>query len=259
MGITTHSLGRSGEFRELDRRAARTFAAVAEQERLHLIIYLGGVAPRHRTSEHLASRLEVGEILRSGRVPTLELRAAMIVGVGSTSWQIVRDLALRLPAMVMPAWLSSRLSPIAIEDAVRALVDGLDVPLPVSQFYDIPGPDTLAAREILEHLAAIEGRTLPSVSLPWLPPRISALWLRFITRADYAVARELVLGLSEDLLPLDDRYWQLTRHPPQRTFDEAARRTLSAERAAAAGGALGRFEERLVRRLGPRLHSNHVP
>ena len=119
---------RAGTFEILDQRAASDFAAAAAAAGLHRIIYLGGVAPRGRASEHLASRLEVGRILRAGRVPAVELRAAMIIGSGSASWQIVRDLALRLPAMVLPAWLSSRLSPIALEDTIHALLDALESP-----------------------------------------------------------------------------------------------------------------------------------
>jgi uncharacterized protein YbjT (DUF2867 family) len=248
-----HSLGRARDFRELDRRAASAFAASASDAGVQRIIYLGGVAPRRQASEHLASRLEVGQILRDGRVPALELRAAMIVGRGSASWQIVRDLALRLPVMVMPPWLTSRLCPIALADAIRALIDGLEVPLPASRCYDIPGPDTLTGREILEHVVALQGRSLPSIELPWLTPMISALWLRLVTRADYSVARELVLGLSEDLLPLDDDYWELTGRPPLLSFDEAARQALEEERRGAAATWLGRLEERVIHRISPRL------
>lgn len=249
-----HSLGQKRGFRELERQAARSFSRAAADAGVQRIIYLGGVAPRAHPSAHLASRLEVGEILRSGSVPTLELRAAMIVGIGSASWQIVRDIAFRLPAMVLPSWLGSRLRPIALVDVIRALVDALDVPLPASRFYDIPGPDTLTAREILERIAALEGRTIPYVSLPWLTPRLSALWLKLVTRADYDVARELVLGLSEDLLPVDESYWDLTGWPPLLSFDEAARRTIDEERRAIAEGSrLGRAEERLVHQLGARL------
>jgi hypothetical protein len=146
----------------------------------------------------------------------------MIVGQGSASWQIVRDLALRLPAMVLPAWLESQLAPIALEDAVQALVDGLSVPLPESDSYDIPGPDTMTGKQILERIAALEGRRLVTVSLPWLTPRLSALWLRLVTRANFALARELVFGLTGDLLPRDRRYYDLTGHPPRLSFVQAA-------------------------------------
>jgi uncharacterized protein YbjT (DUF2867 family) len=251
-----HSLGRHVDYRALDRHAASSFAEAAAVAGLGRIVYLGGVAPRVHASEHLASRLEVGHILRAGRVPTVELRAAMVIGAGSASWQIVRDLALRLPAMVLPAWLSSRLSPIAIEDVVQALLDALEIPLPASACYDIPGQETLSAKEILERIAALEGRTIPAISLPWLTPRLSALWLRLVTRADFALSRELVLGLTEDLLPEDQRYWELTHHRPRLTFDAAARRVLAGEgRRSEGAGRLGMLEEAIVRRVGPRLRT----
>lgn len=246
-----HSLGRPHEFRRLDRDAARAFAEAAAEAGVGRIIYLGGVAPKGPASAHLASRLEVGEILRAGKVPTIELRAAMIIGAGSASWQIVRDLALRLPVMVLPSWLDSKLRPIALADVVRALVDALALPVAESHVYDIPGPDTLSAREILERVAALEGRRLPAISLRWLTPRLSATWLRLVTRTNYAVARELVLGLSSDLLPADERFWRLTSDAPLTSFDAAARAALAEERTQQTGGRLGRLEERLVHRLGP--------
>ncbi len=245
-----HSLG-GEDFREQDKRAATAFASAAALAGLRRIVYLGGVAPRGRASKHLASRLEVGAILRSGRVPALELRAGMIVGSGSASWQIVRDLVMRLPAMVLPAWLDSRMSPIALEDVVDALVQGLTIPLPESAHYDIGGPETLTGKQVLERIAALEGRRLPAISLPWLTPRLSAMWLRLVSQADYALARELVLGLSEDLLPADDRFWQLVDRRPAVPFDTAARAAIDAERRP--GARSGTFEETLVRRLSPRL------
>ena len=242
-----HSLGR-GDYGALDRRAASAFSAAAAAAGVRRVVYLGGVAPRAGASAHLKSRLEVGHILRAGTVPVVELRAAMIIGRGSTSWQIVRDLALRLPVMILPRWLSSRLAPIALEDVVQALVDALEIPLHRSAVYDIPGPDTLSGKQILERIAALEGRTLRSVSVPWLTPALSATWLRLVTGANYAVARELVLGLKEDLLPEDARYWELTGRPPRSSFDEAARRALDAERRDPRPSGLARIEEALVRR-----------
>jgi uncharacterized protein YbjT (DUF2867 family) len=249
-----HSLGQGRSFQEADRRAARHFASAAARAGVRRIVYLGGVAPRGRPSAHLASRLEVGRILREAAVPAVELRAAMIVGVGSASWRIVRDLALRLPAMVLPAWLTSRLRPIALEDVIHALCDALDIRLDESVHYDIPGPDTLSGKEILERIAALEGRKLPSFSLPWLTPRLSVLWLRLVTRADFELARQLVFGLTEDLLPEDDRYWELTNYRPALPFDVAVRAALEQERRSSQREEWpARLEEALVRRFGPRL------
>ena len=129
-------------------------AAAAGVER---IVYLGGVAPGGPGSDHLRSRLDVGEALRSGPVKTVELRASMIVGHGSLSWLIVRDLAARLPVMILPRWLKSRTEPVAIDDAVVALVRALDMPLEASSWFDVPGPEMLSGKEILQATARARG------------------------------------------------------------------------------------------------------
>jgi uncharacterized protein YbjT (DUF2867 family) len=196
-------------------------------------VYLGGVAPAGSGSgsEHLRSRLEVGETLRAGPVKTIELRASMIVGHGSLSWLIVRDLAARLPVMVLPQWLKSRTQPVAIGDVVTALVRALDLPLPTSACFDLPGPLALSGKEILEETARVMGLPHPRmIEVPLLSPRLSSLWVRFVTRAKWSVAREVVVGLAEDLLARDDRFWQLIDHPNRLTFAEAARVALAAER-----------------------------
>ena len=246
-----HSMGRPGvDFRDEERRSARAFADAAASAGLGRIVYLGGVAPRGRPSEHLASRLDVGEILRSGRVPTLELRAGMIIGNGSASWQIVRDLALRLPFMILPRWLESKIRPIDLRDVIRALVAARAVPLPASAWYDLPGPEVMSGREILVRIAALSGRRVPYVRVPLLTPALSALWLKLVTHANYPLARELVMGLVEDLLPRDEGFWDVIGDRPLHAFDDAARDALAAP--GAAGGRLSALEERLVRRLGPR-------
>lgn len=245
--------GGAPDFREVERRGARALAVAAAASGCARVVYLGGVAPAGPASEHLASRLEVGELLRGGDVPALELRAAMIIGAGSASWQIMRDLAMRLPLMVLPRWLESRCRPIAIDDAVTALLDARDVPLEASAWFDIPGPDELSAREMLMVIGALRGRRIPAVRVPLLTPRLSALWLKLVTRTDYALARELVLGLTGDLLPRDERYFELTGHWPRLSFEDAARAALEAERSGrGVPGLLAHWEETLVQRVGRR-------
>ncbi len=247
-----HSIGPDTDYRERDRVAARGFAEAAEKAGLERIVYLGGVAPAARPSTHLASRLEVGEILRGGAVPTLELRAAMIVGAGGASWRIVRDLALRLPAMILPRWLGTRSCPVALEDVVRGLVDAVEFPLPASAWFDLPGPETLTGKEILARIVRLEGRRMISVSVPVLTPRLSAWWLKLVTHAEFTLAQELVMGLTEDLLPRDARYWEATNHPPRIGFEEAARRALARpeDRGVASKG--WAVEESMVALLGPK-------
>lgn len=226
-----HGVGAGADYDRQEVLAASTFSRAAGGAGVERIVYLGGVASAGAGSKHLRSRLEVGEALRSGPVKTIELRASMIVGAGSLSWLIVRDLAARLPVMVLPRWLKSRTQPVAIDDVVIALVRALDLPLDASSWFDVPGPDTLSGKEILEETARVMGLGPPrTIRVPLLSPRLSSLWVRFVTRARWSVAREVVLGLSEDLLARDDRFWELIGHPRRLTFAEAARLSLDAER-----------------------------
>ncbi len=235
-------------------QAARAFAAAAARAGVQRIIYLGGVAPTAKASTHLRSRLEVGEILRAGTVPTLELRASMVIGPGSASWQIVRDLAMRLPGMLLPAWTASRTCPVAIEDVTVALVRGLELPLQASAWYDIPGPEVLSGAEILVRIAAVRGRRVPSLRVPFLSVSLSSWWLKLVTRADFSLARELVLGFTDDLLPHDARYWTEIGYQPQWTFDRAVRAALAQEVTALdVRGVVGKLEESMIQLVGPKL------
>ncbi len=227
-----HSMGEHGaDYAARDRAAASAFAEAAASAGVRRLVYLGGPMPAGTPSEHLRSRMEVGEVLRAGRVPVVELRASMIVGDGSASWQIVRDLAMRLPAMVLPRWLRSRTCPVALDDVIVALCRAADVPLAHSEWFDIPGPDTLSGREILQQIAALAGRKIHAVEVPLLTPKLSALWLRLVTSTDFALARELVLGLTDDILPRDARYWELIGHTSRLTFAQAATRAFASEAA----------------------------
>jgi uncharacterized protein YbjT (DUF2867 family)/membrane protease YdiL (CAAX protease family) len=226
-----HGIGEGPGYHAQEVVAATTFARAAAAAGVARIVYLGGVAPSGQGSEHLRSRRDVGEALRSGPVKTVELRASMIVGHGSLSWLIVRDLAARLPVMVLPRWLKSRTEPVAIDDVVIALVRALDLPLEASAWFDVPGPEVLSGKEILEETSRALGLRHPRmIGVPLLTPRLSSLWVRFVTRARWSVAREVVVGLTEDLLAQDDRYWRLIDHPRRLPFAEAARRALEAER-----------------------------
>ena len=254
-----HSMGGGRDYAAAESQTAQHFREAAAESGVQRIVYLGGVAPAGVPSEHLKSRLRVGEILRTGTVPALELRASMIVGADGASWQIVRDLAMRLPAMLLPSWTESRTCPVALDDAVAALIGGLDIPLPSSAAYDIPGPDILSARQILLEIAALRGRRVPSIRVPFLSVSLSSWWLKLITRADFFLAREIVLGLTDDLLPQDDRYWKEIGYAPKWHFAEAARDALSRERRSATSlGAAGRFEEAVVQLVSPRLSKGSV-
>ena len=244
-GMSSHG----DDFRRAERRQAENFAKAAERVPLRRIVYLGGVvAPDAEASEHLRSRQEVGEALRAGRVSTVELRASMIIGHGSLSWLIVRDLAARLPVMVLPRWLQSRTQPVAIADVTTALVRSLDLAIHGSEWFDVPGPETLSGREILERTAAALGARKPiMIEVPFLSPQLSSHWVRFVTRAEWSVAREVVVGLKTDLLAHDDRFWGLIKHTKLLTFDEAARLAIEDEhRSGPVSGPWGAIERLLA-------------
>ncbi len=252
-----HSMGGgSHDYADTERKTAVGVREAAARAGVKRIVYLGGVAPAGEVSEHLKSRLAVGELLRAGSVPALELRASMIIGAGSASWQIVRDLAMRLPAMLLPSWTASRTCPIALADVVVALVRALELPLPTSAWYDIPGPDVVSGRQILSTIAALRGRRVPSVSVPFLSVSLSSWWLKLVTRADFSLARELVLGFKGDLLPTDARYWSEIHYEPCWNFEEAARQALADERfEGGLRGVAGALEEAVVQLVSPKSRS----
>ncbi len=244
-GMGSHADG----FREVELRQADAFAQEAAAAGLRRIVYLGGVAAPSDASEHLRSREEVGEVLRAGDVPTVELRASMIVGDGSLSWLIVRDLAARLPVMILPSWLRSRTEPVSIDDITIALVRSLDLEVEGSTWFDVPGPDVLSGRDILERTASALGVARPlMIQVPFLSPRLSSHWVRFVTRAEWSVAREIVVGLKTDLVAQDDHFWAMIDHPDRRSFDTAARDAVEVESARAPlPGFWGWVERKLAR------------
>ncbi len=250
-----HSMGGGRrDYADIEHAVALQFRDAAGRAGVSRILYLGGVSPEGRPSKHLQSRLRVGEILRAGPVPALELRASMIVGNGSASWQIVRDLTMRLPAMLLPAWTESRTCPVAIEDVTVALVRGLDVALGESVWYDLPGPAVLSAREMLLRVAALRGRRVPGIRVPFLSVSLSSWWLKLVARTDFSLARQLVLGFTTDLLPRDARYWEMIGYEPQWTFDRAARHALAREQTdPTLRGRIGKLGESMVQLVSPKL------
>ena len=245
-GMSSHRF----DFRQAELRQAENFAEAAERAALQRIVYLGGVvAPDTEASEHLRSRHDVGEALRAGRVSAIELRASMIIGHGSLSWLIVRDLAARLPVMVLPRWLKSRTQPVSIADVTIALERSLDLTVHGSKWFDVPGPEILSGREILERTAAALGVRRPMmIEVPFLSPRLSSHWVRFVSRAEWSVARKVVVGLKTDLLARDDRFWGLIGRTHLLNFDEAARLAIEDERRSGpVSGAWGAVERLLAR------------
>jgi len=232
----------------LERQSATRVRKAAERAGVRRIVYLGGPVPAGAASEHLVARLQTGEALRAGSLSTIELRAGMIIGAKSQSWLIVRDLALRLPVMVLPQWLRSRSQPIGVDDVVAALVHAIRIDSDRSAFYDLPGPEILDGRQILERVGGSVGMKPIMIPVPVLTPRLSSYWLWLVTRADYGIARKLVSGLLSDLVSEDDGFWAIAPHLRRTPLDEAIRRALDAE----ASEPMARFPalvEKTIRKL----------
>lgn len=245
-----HGMADGGDYAAREQAAAEQVARAAAEAGVGRIVYLGGVAPAGEPSAHLASRLRTGELLRAGTVPTIELRAGMIVGSGSLSWQIVRDLALRLPAMVLPAWLATRSQPVAVRDICAAITHAVSRDDANTQVADLPGPEAMSAREVLIRIAALGGRRPLTISVPLLTPRLSSYWIRLVTHADYKVASQLVEGLTSDLLVEDPGYFGQMAGYQRCPFDDAARAALAADAATLSTGE--RVLEGVVRLVAPR-------
>ncbi|MYJ34495.1 MAG: NAD(P)H-binding protein, partial [Acidimicrobiaceae bacterium] len=180
-----HAMGHTQDFERVDRTGAQNTRAAAEEAGVRRLVYLGGLGvddPR-ALSHHLASRHEVGRILGSGTVPLTELRAAVIIGSGSASFEMLRHLVEVLPAMVCPRWVTrTRCQPIAIADVLHCLVAALDSPAAGSRRIEIGGPDILTYEEMMRRYAAVAGlRRRLIVGVPVLTPRLSSHWLNLVT------------------------------------------------------------------------------
>ena len=225
-----HSMAQAAnDFDDVERHAATWFASAAHEAGLQRIVYLGGIRPQGVPSRHLQSRLQTGENLRAGPVPTIELQASMIIGAGSGSFRIVRDLAARLPAMLLPTWLDSRTEPVALDDVTAAIARALTIEHETSAAYPLPGPDRLTCREILERTARALGHEPRMWGVPFVSPHLSSYWIALVTRADARIARQLVEGLRSDLIAADEGFWRLFPEHERVSFNEALRRALPEE------------------------------
>ncbi|WP_433236796.1 SDR family oxidoreductase [Streptosporangium sp. CA-135522] len=194
-----HTMGGGADFAEADRRAATTFAAAAERAGVRRIVYLGGLAPDDELSPHMRSRVEVGEIFLGSRVPAVALRAAVIIGSGSVSFEMLRYLTERLPVMTTPRWVRTRTQPIAIRDVLRYLVDWAVIEGEVNRSFDIGGPDVLTYADMMGVYAEVAG--LPRrviIPVPMLSPGLSSHWVGLVTPVPAGIARPLVESLRNE-------------------------------------------------------------
>ena len=202
-----HSMIAQGSaYRARDRELAEAFASAAARAGVARIVYLGGLGELgDDLSEHLASRREVEQVLASQGVPVTTLRAAMIIGSGSASFEILRYLVEHLPVMVTPRWVRTQSQPIAIRNVIHYLVACLDTPETEGRTLDIGGPEVVSYRELMRTMAAARGM-LPRVVLPVpvLTPRLSSLWIHLVTPVPHSIARPLAEGLHNRTVCRDD-------------------------------------------------------
>ncbi len=226
-----HSMGSSGDFEERDRRAARHFRAAASAAGVERVIYLGGLGPSEDdrgVSAHLRSRQEVGRLLADGTYELTTLRAAVIVGEGSASFELIDQLTGRLPVMLAPKWVRTRCQPIAIDDVIAYLVGVLAVPETAGETFEIGGPEVMTYQEMLQRTAEIAGRTVYIVPVPVLTPTLSSHWLTFVTDVPTSVAKPLIAGLKTPVVVEDDRIAEFVDIEPT-PFETAVRRAFGSE------------------------------
>jgi uncharacterized protein YbjT (DUF2867 family) len=200
-----HLMSGSKDFAKDDQQAAMNFAEAAKKADVRRIIYLGGLGEDAdpNLSPHLRSRHEVGHILRNSGVETIELRASMVIGTGSLSFDLVKALTDRLPVMLCPKWLSTATQPIAIDDALAYLLAAKELPPGESRILEIGGPDIVTYGDIIREYARQQGLRRWLISVPVLTPYLSSLWLALVTPASFEIGRHLIEGLKNPTLVTD--------------------------------------------------------
>ncbi len=205
-----HSLSTGAAFRELDLVAARNFGQVARQAGVGRIIYLGGLGdPESKLSSHLRSRQECGEALREGGVPVTELRAGVIVGSGSLSFEMIRHLVERLPVMICPRWIYSKIQPIAVDDLLVYLVSALRSDESAGQTIEVGGKDVTTYRGLMLGYARARGLRRLLLPVPVLTPRLSSYWVHWTTPIPAGIAKALAEGLRNDVVVTDAKAEEL--------------------------------------------------
>jgi uncharacterized protein YbjT (DUF2867 family) len=219
-----HALG-TATFEDTDRDTARAFADAAREAGVRRLVYLGGLVPDvpvEELSAHLRSRDEVAQLMLGSGVPTAVLRAAVILGSGSASFEMLRYLTERLPAMVTPRWLDTRIQPIAIRDVLRYLVGCAGLPDDVSRSFDIGGPHVLTYRQMMQRYARVAGLSRRLiVPVPVLTPRLSSHWVGLVTPVPGSIARPLVESLRHEVVAREHDIADYLPDPPCVVADSA--------------------------------------
>ncbi|HET6856476.1 MAG TPA: SDR family oxidoreductase [Streptomyces sp.] len=214
-----HALGTGRGFEETDRKAATVFAEQAKAAGVRRIVYLGGLTPARipvrELSPHLRSRTEVGRILLDSGVPTAVLRAAVILGSGSASFEMLRYLTERLPLMVTPSWVRTRIQPVAVRDVLRCLVGCATLPSELNRTFDLGGPDVLTYRDMMQRYARVAGLPRRLIfPVPVLTPSLSSHWVGLVTPVPASIARPLAESLRHEVVCHENDITQYVPEPP---------------------------------------------
>lgn len=226
-----HSLMLKTDFESDEIKNARLFGEVANSLKVKRIVYLGGIInDYHDLSPHMSARSGTGEMLRNSGVPTIELRAGVVIGSGSASFEMLRNLTERLPFMVTPKWLKNRIQPIAVRDVLRYLVGAASIADSTSGVFDIGGPDVFSYAEMMKRYARVAGlRERIIIPLPVLTPKLSSGWVGLVTPVPYTLARRLVESLKHEVIAQPSDINQLIPLPEQglTSFEQAVKLALA--------------------------------
>ncbi len=207
-------------FDELEAKAARNFNTYVESTNIRQVVYLSGIVNDENLSKHLWSRKNVEDILRQGQSPLTVLKAGIIVGSGSSSFEIIRDLCEKLPVMVTPKWVLTKTQPIAIRDVIKFLLGVLGNENTFNDSFDIAGPDVLTYKEMLHQYAEARGFKNWIFTVPVMTPKLSSYWLYFVTSTSYKLALNLVDSMKIEVIANDNRLQELLKIKPH-TYKEA--------------------------------------
>jgi uncharacterized protein YbjT (DUF2867 family) len=188
------------DFESLERRCAQNFKNLVEATRCKQVIYLSGIVNDHSLSKHLKSRLQVEETLKSKKYALTTFRAGIIVGSGSASFEIIRDIVEKLPVMITPKWLNTKTQPLGIRDVLTYLSGALEKEALYNSSYDIFGPEILTYKEMLLQFAEVRGLKRYIYTLPVLTPKLSSYWLYFVTSTSFQLAQALVDSMKVEVI-----------------------------------------------------------
>jgi uncharacterized protein YbjT (DUF2867 family) len=196
-----HSINLGKNFDDIESAMSRNFAIIAEKQGVQQIVYLGGIANDKHRSQHLASRMKTGAQLASGSVPVLEMRAGIIIGSGSASFEMLRHVTHRLPIMLTPKWIANLTQPISIRDVLYYLRQAAELRTPVNKICDIGGSEVLTYSAMMQKFARLSGlRRRLIIKIPVLTPKLASLWIGFVTPVPTSLARPLVESLISEVV-----------------------------------------------------------